>query len=110
MHAEGAEWGCGVTVGTDGLDGMGWGGWIMMILIVLTLWGLVVAVVGIAIFRGLSGPRRPTDLADRETPVGCSMSGSPAVRSTATSTRHDARRCERHAGHTRDSCDERQDV
>jgi putative membrane protein len=32
--------------------GMGWGGWIMMIVIVLTVWA-VVAVVGIALFRGL---------------------------------------------------------
>ena len=36
-----------------GWNGMGWGGWIMMILILLTVWA-VVAVVGIAIFRGLS--------------------------------------------------------
>ncbi|GAA3716919.1 hypothetical protein GCM10022204_40910 [Microlunatus aurantiacus] len=36
-----------------GWGAMGWGGWIMMILIVLTVWA-VVAVAGIAIFRGLS--------------------------------------------------------
>jgi putative membrane protein len=35
-----------------GWNGMGWGGWIMMILIVAAVWA-VVAVVGIAIFRGL---------------------------------------------------------
>ncbi|HEY5847416.1 MAG TPA: SHOCT domain-containing protein [Microlunatus sp.] len=35
-----------------GWMGMGWGGWIMMIVIVLTVWA-VVAVAGIALFRGL---------------------------------------------------------
>jgi putative membrane protein len=47
-----------------GWMGMGWGGWIMMIVIVLTVWA-VVAVVGIALFRGLRtrevGGRDATD-------------------------------------------------
>jgi putative membrane protein len=35
-----------------GWGAMGWGGWIMMIVVVLTVWA-VVALAGIAIFRGL---------------------------------------------------------
>jgi putative membrane protein len=37
-----------------GWNAMGWGGWVMMILILLTVWA-VVAVAGIALFRGLRG-------------------------------------------------------